>query len=354
VSVFANGKSILHKGHGKTQLATAPDVCKTPSPGGPVPIPYPNMSADSNLTNGASTVTINDNPVAHTDAQLSRSNGDEAGTAGGVVSSKNMGAFGWSAGSIDVQAEGKGVVRLMDPLLTNGNAYNDLGITIGSPQLGYGDDSLCPRDDCKLQRVIAKHRLPETVKVANMCSEFAAECVAKVPKHMNPGRGPGHMVGVGLCECNQTFKAISGGDLNPGQAGGMGDGFCNTVGIPLDLHTSLMLNSNRKTWKCAALKILSNAGNHKIVALSEKWVGRIQPDGTRLSKTFVKQKFPFPLALGNGTLFIVNIMRRDRILGNRQRSVPSGDSVPSCGKCQAMLPAFICEMKPCAGGGAAN
>src|SRR3981081_1068804 len=80
-TVFANGKSILHKGHGQTQLAMAPDVCKTPSPGGPVPIPYPNMSPDSNLTDGAATVVIAGNPVGNTGSTLSRSNGDEAGTA---------------------------------------------------------------------------------------------------------------------------------------------------------------------------------------------------------------------------------------------------------------------------------
>ena len=72
MTVFANGRSILHKGHGKTQLAVAPDVCKTPSPGGPVPIPYPNMSADSNLTDGAATVLIQGNPLANTEAKLSR------------------------------------------------------------------------------------------------------------------------------------------------------------------------------------------------------------------------------------------------------------------------------------------
>src|SRR5438067_1702128 len=124
MTVFANGRSILHKGHGQTQMAMVPDVCKTPSPGGPVPIPYPNMSPDSNLTDGAATVTIGGNPVGNIGSKLSRSSGDEAGTAGGIVSSKNMGAFGWAVGSIDVQAEGKGVVRLLDSILTNGNTYN--------------------------------------------------------------------------------------------------------------------------------------------------------------------------------------------------------------------------------------
>src|SRR5262245_34669272 len=166
MSTFANGRSILHKGHGKTQMAIAPDVCKTPSPGGPVPIPYPNMSSDSNLTKGVETVKIGGNPIANTESQLSRSNGDEAGTAGGVVSSKNMGAFGWPAGSIDVIADGNGVIRLMDSCLTNGNAYNDTGVNQGDPELGYGDDAECPRTDCRLDRDLSKHRIPEHPRAA--------------------------------------------------------------------------------------------------------------------------------------------------------------------------------------------
>lgn len=38
-TVEANGRTILHKGHGATHSSAVPDVCKTPTPGGPVPIP---------------------------------------------------------------------------------------------------------------------------------------------------------------------------------------------------------------------------------------------------------------------------------------------------------------------------
>jgi len=37
-TVFANGRSIVHKGDGPTNTSAPPDVCKTPTPGGPVPI----------------------------------------------------------------------------------------------------------------------------------------------------------------------------------------------------------------------------------------------------------------------------------------------------------------------------
>ena len=61
-----------------------PDVCKTPSPAGPVPIPYPNIASQSTLQNGTTTVKAKGQMIAVKGSQYSSSNGDEAGTAGGV------------------------------------------------------------------------------------------------------------------------------------------------------------------------------------------------------------------------------------------------------------------------------
>lgn len=41
-TVFENFRGVVQKEGGSTALPF-PDVCKTPSPGGPMPIPYPNM-----------------------------------------------------------------------------------------------------------------------------------------------------------------------------------------------------------------------------------------------------------------------------------------------------------------------
>jgi hypothetical protein len=346
MTVFANGNSILHKGHGKTQLATAPDVCKTPSPGGPVPIPYPNMSADSNLTDGAATVTIGGNPVANTGSKLSRSNGDEAGTAGGVVSSKNMGAFGWPAGSIDVQAEGKGVVRMLDAILTNGNTYNDGGVTIGAKLVNYGDDTVCPRVDCKLNRVVADHQVPETPAIKGLC----AELVKEVEKLNNKQRGPyGRMVGVGQCRC-KTYKAMSGYPVSKQVADRLSPApppalFHNDVTVPTgDPFMSEVMAANEE-WKCAATKIISSAGGHRLLALSEKWVGNPKKDGGRHPKYMAdKSKFRFPLHDAAGA---VVVFQPDKIAGDVRDEIPSGESIPSCGKCQKLLPALICETEPC-------
>lgn len=124
-SVFANGRTIIHKGDGYTQASATPDPCKTPSPGGPVPVPYPNFASDSDLSEGSKKTKIEGNPIALKTSKLSTSTGDEGGTAGGgIISSKTKGKLTWVAASIDVKVEGKGVVRFMDICLHNGNMSN--------------------------------------------------------------------------------------------------------------------------------------------------------------------------------------------------------------------------------------
>ena len=120
-TVYANGRSIIHKGDGFVQTCPIPDVCKTPTPGGPVPIPYPNIAMDSDLADGAKKVTIEGNPPALDSSNLMTSTGDEAGTAGGgIISSKFKGKLTWVMGSVDIKFEGKGVVRFLDICMHNG------------------------------------------------------------------------------------------------------------------------------------------------------------------------------------------------------------------------------------------
>lgn len=102
MSVSANNRSVVHKGDNQINTAPAPDVCKTPSPGGPIPIPYPNIAMDSDLAKGSKKTKIEGNPIGHADANLSTSTGDEAGTAGGgIVSSKTKGKLTWTMTSTD-------------------------------------------------------------------------------------------------------------------------------------------------------------------------------------------------------------------------------------------------------------
>jgi hypothetical protein len=49
VTVGTNAMSIVHKsGYQGASVAAFPDVCKTPTPGGPVPVPYPNLANPAN------------------------------------------------------------------------------------------------------------------------------------------------------------------------------------------------------------------------------------------------------------------------------------------------------------------
>ncbi len=115
---FANGRGIAHGGSNGQSLVM-PDVCKTPTPGGPVPIPYPNVGRSADVSKGPKTVTIRGNMPMVKGAQYQVSSGDEAGTVGGVVSSSTKGPCEFMNYSFDVKIEGKNVCRLGDPLFHN-------------------------------------------------------------------------------------------------------------------------------------------------------------------------------------------------------------------------------------------
>jgi uncharacterized Zn-binding protein involved in type VI secretion len=81
--VYANKRRIIHAGDGQTFVAASPDVCKTPSPSGSMPVPYPNSARSRDLTGGSRKVTIAGHPVAIEGAKIRASTRDEAGSAGG-------------------------------------------------------------------------------------------------------------------------------------------------------------------------------------------------------------------------------------------------------------------------------
>ncbi|HEY3225742.1 MAG TPA: PAAR-like domain-containing protein [Planctomycetota bacterium] len=92
-----------------------PDVCKTPAPPAPpIPIPYPNIAQVASASSGtcSSKVKIANQPVVTKDTEIPMSSGDEAGVAGGVMSSCNMGKCVFKMGSSTVKAEGKDVAHL--------------------------------------------------------------------------------------------------------------------------------------------------------------------------------------------------------------------------------------------------
>ena len=117
-TVFANSLGIAHKGSGGMSTVF-PDVCNTPTPGGPVPIPYPNIGKSSDATAGPTTVTTDGQMPMTQDAQYMMSNGDQAGSAMGVMSGTIQGPCEFMMYSFDVKFEGKNVCRLADPLFQN-------------------------------------------------------------------------------------------------------------------------------------------------------------------------------------------------------------------------------------------
>ena len=118
-TTFANLRGIAHKSSGGMSIVF-PDVCKTPTPGGPVPIPYPNIGKATDTSSGPTTVKTDGKMPMVKGAKYQMSTGDEAGSAGGgVMSSKFKGECEYMMYSFDVKMEGKNVCRLGDPLFQN-------------------------------------------------------------------------------------------------------------------------------------------------------------------------------------------------------------------------------------------
>jgi hypothetical protein len=115
---FANARGIAHQGSGGMSIVF-PDVCNTPTPSGPVPIPYPNIGQSSDTVGGPPTVTTDGSMPMTKGATYAKSSGDEAGSAGGLMSGRFIGACEFMMYSFDVMFEGQNVCRLGDPLLHN-------------------------------------------------------------------------------------------------------------------------------------------------------------------------------------------------------------------------------------------
>ncbi|WAS91096.1 DUF4150 domain-containing protein [Nannocystis poenicansa] len=204
-SVFANGRSIIHSGDGLKHVAAPPDVCKTPTPGGPVPLPYVNVAFDSDLAAGTKQVKIEGSPVAHSRSHLSTSTGDEPGTAGGgIISSKTKGKMKWGTSSADVRVEGKGVARFMDITQHNGNSYNDAFQAFGGSGFAYADDF---RGRCEIcGKGPHRHRVLATPSSMTLCKDIITAL------HKDPGaQKKRFMVGVMICgRCGMSFGSMSG------------------------------------------------------------------------------------------------------------------------------------------------
>lgn len=120
VKINGSDLGLVHKGSMHFAKNTAPDVCKTPSPGGPVPIPYPVIvSMSSDLANGTTTVKADGEMAAIKGCEYSMCTGDEPGTVGGIVSNTFKKEAKFILFSFDVKLDGKNACRLGDKMTMN-------------------------------------------------------------------------------------------------------------------------------------------------------------------------------------------------------------------------------------------
>jgi hypothetical protein len=110
----------------------APDVCKVPTPTGPIPTPLVNLFQlnTANPSSASQKVFIDGAMALTAQSKFPMSQGDEVGTAGGVVSNRFIGpgSFSPAAGSTKVMFEGKQAVSMGAMTFHNGDAsFNTTG-----------------------------------------------------------------------------------------------------------------------------------------------------------------------------------------------------------------------------------
>jgi hypothetical protein len=96
-----------------------PDVCLTPTPAGPVPIPYPNISAGPMGVPAAYNVLFMGTPAHNMSTTIPLTNGDNAGVASGVASGTVMGPSKHLTAAFTVLVGGMPATRLTSMSLQN-------------------------------------------------------------------------------------------------------------------------------------------------------------------------------------------------------------------------------------------
>ncbi|HYO67568.1 MAG TPA: PAAR-like domain-containing protein [Archangium sp.] len=355
-TVFANNRSIVHKGDGQTQLCTLPDVCKTPSPGGPVPVPYVNAARDGDLSDGSSSVTIEGNPIALDSANLSTSSGDEGGTAGGgLISGKIKGKLKWGSSSLDVKVEGKGVVRFLDVTLHNGNGFNASLVNTGEPTAPsgwtYGDDlPECP--ECK-QPVDPSHQIQEhqaTQHSKDWANILTQALITAGAGTKGGAEGGGYMLGVLYCRDSTKYAATSGRSPGPFKDVALSSGFivlseqlrnANKDGRggniitrrsrpkPVE-HRFATIDGGNPALMCAAPKLLQMAmrDGKEPCCMTEQWVD--WDSGKPAANATSAKVEDVPGAEDYKNLY------------GKAPEYTHGKTVPSCKTCRDTVPRMIC------------
>jgi len=96
-----------------------PDVCKTQMGPAVVPIPYPNIAEMMMGDPPADTVLVSGVPPLTKMSKIPISEGDDAGTDGGLVSETFIQEVAFETCSMSVTFQGKPAVCLMDAITAN-------------------------------------------------------------------------------------------------------------------------------------------------------------------------------------------------------------------------------------------
>ncbi len=122
---------------GGGQCFATPDTCLTPSPPAqPVPVPYPNTGMLIQAQNTSVKVKFVGKEVVTLKSKIPRTMGDEAGSAGGVVSGMNMGEASFKTGSSKVKVEGQPCIHLTSMTGQNGVSANaPAGLVVAPSQI---------------------------------------------------------------------------------------------------------------------------------------------------------------------------------------------------------------------------
>jgi hypothetical protein len=117
------------------QAFAFPDVCNTPAGPVVVPIPYPNIGMLPTGVSTTTTVLVMNMPALTQGSKLPMSQGDEAGSVGGVVSGMIMGEVSFLTASSKVSFQGQKVIVLTATTAHNGSSANaPMGVLVAPSQ----------------------------------------------------------------------------------------------------------------------------------------------------------------------------------------------------------------------------
>ncbi len=112
-----------------------PDVCKVPTPVGPIPTPFPNIALTPTSIPSQVKVLAMCMPSSNLMTTTPISNGDNPGVAMGLLSGIVMGPGSAMMGSTNVLVGGPPVAKFAMPTKQNGVSPNTVGMTIVPSQI---------------------------------------------------------------------------------------------------------------------------------------------------------------------------------------------------------------------------